>query len=103
MKVKKTQLAASFLSILYIVVAGSAYLRLFDDGYYTELIRHGQTTEKAVVPFYLPQPVDVWGLQRRALALFEYPLVNIVAVPIGIFLTVLLLARVQKAVLNRRN
>jgi len=96
MKVKKIEFAAVLLSISYIVVAGTAYKRVFDNEYYGELIRHGQTTEKAVVPFYLPQPVGFWGLQRRALCPFEYPSINLIVVPISIFLTVLLLSRAWK-------
>jgi len=100
MKVKKIQFVAVLLSISYIVVAGTAYVRLFEDEYYGELIRHGQTTEKAVVPFYLPQPVGLTGFQRRALTPFEYPSINLIAVPIGIYMTVLLLSRACKILLN---
>jgi hypothetical protein len=100
MKVKKTQFVAILLSISYIVVAGAAYVRLFDDDYYSELMKHGQTTEKAVVPFYLPQPLGPTGFQRRALTPFEYPSINLVVIPIGIYLTALLLSRAWKTLLN---
>jgi hypothetical protein len=100
MKVKRMQFVAVLLSISYVVVAGAAYKRVFDDGYYGELMRHGETSEEAVVPFYLPQPVGFSGLQRRALAPFEYPCINLIAVPIGICLTVLLLSCAWKMIFN---
>lgn len=82
----------------YCAAATVGYASALANPYYRDLLLHGQTTSSSIIPFYQPHSHGDWGLPRRALSIFENPLVAYTIYPAGIYAVSNVIKRVIKHV-----